>query len=161
MCSAPAMCTGSATGTAKKSNPTPYSHHKIEWSHPPGSLPVRSMRADAALIVYTSHGTISHHLASHLPDHLGRARAVTTRHACSPRAKPESHRWPVLVVARDVAGGTGTHARPRARCGLRLRLDCVANSSVVPSLAREVLMRWGSCLGAQSAEVLRAVFDGQ
>ena len=28
-------------------------------------------------------------------------------------------------------------------------------------LAREVLMRWGSCLGTQSAEVLRAVYDGQ
>ena len=40
-------------------------------------------------------------------------------------------------------------------------VDCVANLSVVPSLAREVLMRWESCLGAQSAEVLRAVYDGQ
>ena len=28
-------------------------------------------------------------------------------------------------------------------------------------LAREVLMRGESCLGAQSAEVLRAVYDGQ
>ena len=33
--------------------------------------------------------------------------------------------------------------------------------SVVPSLAREALMRWWSCLGAESAEVLRAVYDGQ
>ena len=29
------------------------------------------------------------------------------------------------------------------------------------ALAREVLMRWESCLGTRSAEVLRAVYDGQ
>ena len=34
-------------------------------------------------------------------------------------------------------------------------------SGPFPVLAREVLMRWGSCLGTQSAEVLRAVYDGQ
>ena len=34
-------------------------------------------------------------------------------------------------------------------------------SGLLLVLAREVLMRWGSCLGTQSAEVLRAVYDGQ
>ena len=34
-------------------------------------------------------------------------------------------------------------------------------TSEVTRLAREVLVRWGSCLGTQSAEVLRAVYDGQ
>ena len=33
-------------------------------------------------------------------------------------------------------------------------------SASLPILAREVLMRWESCLDTQSAGVLRAVFDG-
>ena len=56
-------------------------------------------------------------------------------------------------------GAAGDHeTRPRALRGAGL--ESVIHTSN-PHVAREVLMRWESCLGAQSAGVLRAVSDGQ
>ena len=46
--------------------------------------------------------------------------------------------------------------RPRARALRGAGLEYAS----LPILAREVLMRWESCLDTQSAGVLRAVFDG-
>ena len=58
---------------------------------------------------------------------------------------------PAQFMPESVARAEGT-ARALRGAGLE---------SVFPSrLACEVLMRWGSCLGTRSAEVLRAVFDG-
>ena len=58
----------------------------------------------------------------------------------------------------DNAGGAGGVP---GIAGIDGFVESDAEDPFLPRVACEVLMRWGSCLGTRSAEVLRAVFDGQ
>ena len=61
---------------------------------------------------------------------------------------------PDIVPSAELKGTSQTRPTARALRGAGLE------SVFLSRLACEVLMRWGSCLGTRSAEVLRAVFDG-